>query len=486
MGQEPLTGILEVDSGDFAGTPEPVMDSVAVDLQLLRTKVDVAKRLEVGQQRGREFGVALAQHGDALMTEPVAGSDEVQQLIDQDGRFHLAEGSHAHGRRLLEYLQDVADVFNRGVELVQLLHDGSDGGLDLQIQVRPGVPHNHIGQAGDRGRGLHRIQVGKNDCGFQAKRANHSARTVGRGMDRNQVGQFSPLQLQAGRSLLQASGRYQHQGGRPGGIKPCRLCLRMDLSGPAQQAGDPVLAHRLGLFIAVAHQLDGSMPCRSHQDPVRVRGKPFCPLLQPDVPKDSPARMDADGRVIEDPWRGIRSNEAHEGRDHLGDEFLTLIEDNIVPSTLIARREAWRSALPFPDWFAYASISDWYLNLRMARRHPLYYRARTIADYRIHDVNMHAQRVDGRAFEQTVFNVLDEMFEGDDRQREKSRMKPGVYARACFRAADRYAAQHMHRDAWRCRLGALRHSPNTVFDAVRTRARQAASRRVRRQPAATS
>jgi len=198
------------------------------------------------------------------------------------------------------------------------------------------------------------------------------------------------------------------------------------------------------------------------------------------------ARMDSDGRIVEDPWRGIRSNEAHGGRDHLGDEFLTLIEDNIVPSTLIARREAWRNALPFPGWFAYASISDWYLNLRMARRHPLYYRARTIADYRIHGVNMHAQGVDGRAFERTVFNVLDEMFDGDDRLREKSRMKPGDYARACFRAADRYAAQHMHRDAWRCRLGALRHSPNTVFDAVRTRARQAASRRVRRQPAPTS
>jgi glycosyltransferase involved in cell wall biosynthesis len=196
------------------------------------------------------------------------------------------------------------------------------------------------------------------------------------------------------------------------------------------------------------------------------------------------ARMDADGSIVEDPWRGIRSHEAHDGRDHLGDEFLTLIEDNIVPSTLIARREAWRNALPFPDWFAYATISDWYLNLRMARRHPLYYRARTLADYRIHTVNMHAQRVDGRAFEQTVFNVLDEMFAGDDRLREKSRMKAGVYARACFRAADRYAAQRDHREAWRCRLDALRHSPNTVLDAVRARCHRIARRHLGRRQAA--
>jgi glycosyltransferase involved in cell wall biosynthesis len=235
-----------------------------------------------------------------------------------------------------------------------------------------------------------------------------------------------------------------------------------------------------GTYVARVDADDRCRPCFLEATLAVFERHPEVGLVYGDI-----ARMDADGIVVEDPWHGIRSHEAHDGRDHLGDEFLTLIEDNIVPSTLIARREAWRSALPFPDWFAYASISDWYLNLRMARRHPIYYRARTLADYRIHGVNTHAQHVDGRAFEQTVFHVLDEMFEGDDRLREKSRMKPGVYARACFRAADRYAAQRLHREAWRCRISALRHSPNTVLDAFRARCRRVAGHRSAAQQAAS-
>jgi len=193
------------------------------------------------------------------------------------------------------------------------------------------------------------------------------------------------------------------------------------------------------------------------------------------------AHMDPAGRIVEDPWRGIRSRDAHDGRDHLGDEFLALIEDNYVPSTLIARREAWRAALPFPDWFAYASISDWYLNLRMARRHPLYYRARTLADYRIHPSNMHSQSWDGRLFEDTVFRVLDEMFAGNDRLREKSRIKRGVYARTYLKAAERYLMQGMYRDAWRCRLRGYRQAPDAVLEADRQRYGQALARRLPRR-----
>src|SRR5687767_2136437 len=112
MGEQPLAWILEVYSGDFTGAAEPVMDGVPVNEELFSAPVHVAEGLQVGQQRNGEFRVPFTQQGYPLVPETVVGADQLQQLVDQDGGFHLAEGRNAHRRGGFKDLQDIADMLD--------------------------------------------------------------------------------------------------------------------------------------------------------------------------------------------------------------------------------------------------------------------------------------------------------------------------------------------------------------------------------------
>jgi glycosyltransferase involved in cell wall biosynthesis len=172
------------------------------------------------------------------------------------------------------------------------------------------------------------------------------------------------------------------------------------------------------------------------------------------------AGIDTDGRVLADPWPGIRSREAHGGRDFHGDEFLATLEENVIPApAMIARRPIYQAGLPFPAWFTSQGPSDWYLNLQIARRHPVYYRARTLADYRLHASNMHRRAVNVADYEHTVLGVLDQMLEGDDRRAAKRASRGRLYARAYLSCANQYFAQAQYGEARRCYARAARHRP---------------------------
>jgi hypothetical protein len=172
------------------------------------------------------------------------------------------------------------------------------------------------------------------------------------------------------------------------------------------------------------------------------------------------ASIDVDGAVIEDPWRGMRFHEVHGSRDALGDEFLLNLQENVIPApAVIGRREHWLAALPFPEWFAYQSIWDWFLHLRVMRHHPVYFRAKTLADYRLHPLNMHKRTPGDHAAEQTILSVLEEMLSGGDRIPEKARLASRLYAQAYLIAAGRYRRSNLTADARRCYLKAMQLQP---------------------------
>lgn len=169
------------------------------------------------------------------------------------------------------------------------------------------------------------------------------------------------------------------------------------------------------------------------------------------------ALMDEQGKILAEPWEGIRSRSVHGGKDYQGDEYLGLVEENVIPApTVIAKREAWQDAFPIPDGFAF---SDWYLNLRMARTYTFYYRACILADYRIHPQNLHAQPIRDRSFEHTVLRILDQIFSEPDRAAEKVRIRRRVYAKAYLNFADRYFGVGMDAEARRCYLRAFVYRP---------------------------
>jgi glycosyltransferase involved in cell wall biosynthesis len=173
------------------------------------------------------------------------------------------------------------------------------------------------------------------------------------------------------------------------------------------------------------------------------------------------AAIDGDGRITEDPWHGIASREAHGGRDFRGDELLATVENNVVPTAaMIATRDAYLRALPFPDWFTSWGLSDWYINLRIAEAYPICYRARTLGDYRLHPDNMHRQALAVRRYEQTVLGTLDAVFGGGDRVEAKRAIRRRVYGRAYLSFANQYFAQGATREARRCYIRAMTYSPS--------------------------
>ena len=179
------------------------------------------------------------------------------------------------------------------------------------------------------------------------------------------------------------------------------------------------------------------------------------------------AAMDADGRIIEPVWSGMRTREVHAARDFVGDEFLQQVEDNVIPAAaVIGRREAWMRGIPFPSWFTWHTPTDWYLNLVAARHQPVCYLDRILADYRLHSANLHRHTAVSATQEATVFGVLDEMFSGTDRAEAKRAVRKRVYGRAWTAAADRYFAAGMDADARRCYLRALLAQPRRAIDPI--------------------
>lgn len=174
-----------------------------------------------------------------------------------------------------------------------------------------------------------------------------------------------------------------------------------------------------------------------------------------------------DAAVI-DEWGNInveRSDRAHAGADYKGNEFVRLLEENIICApTAIARREVWQRALPVPDGLAF---NDWYFNLMFARQFDFYYLNQVLADYRVHPANHHSKVVLDGTEEASIFCLLDRIFgereSRGDLQLAKERVRHRVYAAQYLTLADKYFGAFKNEDARRCYLQAVRHRYLLLF-----------------------
>jgi glycosyltransferase involved in cell wall biosynthesis len=170
-----------------------------------------------------------------------------------------------------------------------------------------------------------------------------------------------------------------------------------------------------------------------------------------------------DAALIDDD--GVRTEERvdtqHGDRDFHGNEYVALLERNFVCApTVIARREAWLTALPIPDAL---SFHDWYFTLNIARRWPFYFRSAVLADYRVHRTNYHTLITRNKSEEDSIMRLLAQLFaqvETDSAlEQRKQRARSRIYAAHYMTLALKYFGAGMGADARRCYLEALRRRP---------------------------
>lgn len=174
------------------------------------------------------------------------------------------------------------------------------------------------------------------------------------------------------------------------------------------------------------------------------------------------AIMDAAG-VITIPTSDV----IHGGRDHHGNEYARLLAENFICApTVIARRQAWLDALPIPEGLVF---HDWYFTLLIGRNYPFYYRARVLADYRVHAANYHTLISRNRSEEPSIIGLLDTLFEQTERddalERAKQAARNDVYARHYLTFAQKYFGHGLNADARRCYLQAVRRRPANLLRA---------------------
>lgn len=173
------------------------------------------------------------------------------------------------------------------------------------------------------------------------------------------------------------------------------------------------------------------------------------------------AEINERGELVQDPWLGVRSRAVHGGHDFKGDEYLSLILENVVPACCLVRREALQQLLPIP---LHLLFTDWYINLRVARVSELYYVAETLTDYRIHRANWHKAIELNPAYTRTVLWILDELFREPDHQPAKSQMRRRAYAGAYLKFADIAFGAAQMPQARSYYLNVIRYQPQYLFD----------------------
>jgi glycosyltransferase involved in cell wall biosynthesis len=178
------------------------------------------------------------------------------------------------------------------------------------------------------------------------------------------------------------------------------------------------------------------------------------------------AMIGSDGVLILD-----RCDKAHGGRPFRGNEYLALLACNFVCApTVVARREAWRAALPAPDGL---SFSDWWYNLQMARRFPFFYTHEVFADYRVHGSNHHTRISANKTEEGSIFRVLNQLYAERELDPELDRAKwaarARVYAAQYLDQARKYFGHGHYADARRCYWEAFRRQPERLFNSETAR-----------------
>jgi glycosyltransferase involved in cell wall biosynthesis len=150
-----------------------------------------------------------------------------------------------------------------------------------------------------------------------------------------------------------------------------------------------------------------------------------------------------------------------------GDVFFALLKRNFIPApTILARREAWAEGLPLP---AHLNFGDWYLSLSIVERWRVRFIDEVLADYRIHENNMHHTMIRDRWAEPIIMEVLEKFLCSPGREAEKRHYRNEIYATQYRQLADQYFGCDLLKDARRCYWQAILRRPDlhTRPDVVR-------------------
>ena len=164
----------------------------------------------------------------------------------------------------------------------------------------------------------------------------------------------------------------------------------------------------------------------------------------------------------------LTTDTQHGGRDHIGNEYVALLEKNFICApTIIARREAWLAALPIPDGL---SFHDWWFTVQIARQWEFCFRNVVLADYRVHQSNYHTLIARNKTDEASIVRLLDQLFaekEADPAlEQAKQAVRNRVYASHYLTLALKYFGAGMGADARRCYLAAVTRRPAYLSNAA--------------------
>src|SRR5262249_199133 len=96
----------------------------------------------------------------------------------------------------------------------------------------------------------------------------------------------------------------------------------------------------------------------------------------------------------------------------------------------------------------------------IAQRWPLYFINDVLADYRIHDNNMHGAMIRDRWGEPIIMEVLESFLESPGREKEKRKHRNEIYAAQYRRLADQYFGFDLLADGRRCYWEAILRRPS--------------------------
>jgi glycosyltransferase involved in cell wall biosynthesis len=151
------------------------------------------------------------------------------------------------------------------------------------------------------------------------------------------------------------------------------------------------------------------------------------------------------------------------GQPAMGNEFFGLLLENYIPApSTMMRRDALAALLPIPRDLRFL---DWYLTTGITEQWNSAYIDDVLAEYRIHNDNMHRAMILDRGGEATSLRVLDALFGSPVRKAEKQRWRRRVYASCYLTYAEKYFGSGMNRDARRCYWQAGVRRPATLLDA---------------------
>jgi glycosyltransferase involved in cell wall biosynthesis len=174
------------------------------------------------------------------------------------------------------------------------------------------------------------------------------------------------------------------------------------------------------------------------------------------------AIMDSAGALT-----ALTTDAQHNKSDFVGNEYVALLEKNFICApTIIARREAWLAALPIPHAL---SFHDWWFTLQIARKWDFYFRNQVLADYRVHNANLHTRITLDKTEESSIMRLLNDLFAAQESsaelQRAKMAAKNRILGTHFLVLALKYFGAGMAADARRCYHAAIRHRPGYLSSA---------------------